>query len=483
MKNLFALLVLVFPLGSILGMDQPNIIIFYTDDWGYGDIGINKSMADVRTPNLDRLAAEGALLKDGYASAPQCAPSRAGLLTGRYQQRFNFDSIPDGPLPLEEVTIADRLKKAGYLTGMLGKWHLEPNQICLKWAQKQFPGQIRNEQVKVTHEMVLPFLPGARGFDEFYQGELKSYWRNYGLDGGDLKPERVKDERFRVDVQNEAALAFIRRHAGGKKPFFLYVAHYAPHVPLEATEKYLARFPGPMPERRRTALAMMSAVDDGVGQVMKLLDERDLRSNTLIFFASDNGAPLGAHQGEPKADVLPVEKAGAAWDGSSNDPLTGEKGMLAEGGIRVPMIISWPRHVRKGSVIDEPVINLDFAATAIAAAGLPADPALDGVNLLPFLSGSKPALPLRNLYWRFWNQAAVRAGDWKYLTHGDGTEMLFNLRADKEEKHNLISVNPERAAGLKQRLTSWTKELRPTGMPAPPLDAQETSWYRHYFEK
>lgn len=238
-----------------------------------------------------------------------------------------------------------------------------------------------------------------------------------------------------------------------------------------------------MPERRRTALAMMSAVDDGVGQVMKLLDERDLRSNTLIFFASDNGAPLGAHQGEPKADVLPVEKAGAAWDGSSNDPLTGEKGMLAEGGIRVPMIISWPRHVRKGSVIDEPVINLDFAATAIAAAGLPADPALDGVNLLPFLSGSKPALPLRNLYWRFWNQAAVRAGDWKYLTHGDGTEMLFNLRADKEEKHNLISVNPERAAGLKQRLTSWTKELRPTGMPAPPLDAQETSWYRHYFEK
>lgn len=219
MKNLFALLVLVFPLGSILGMDQPNIIIFYTDDWGYGDIGINKSMADVRTPNLDRLAAEGALLKDGYASAPQCAPSRAGLLTGRYQQRFNFDSIPDGPLPLEEVTIADRLKKAGYLTGMLGKWHLEPNQICLKWAQKQFPGQIPNEQVKVTHEMVLPFLPGARGFDEFYQGELKSYWRNYGLDGGELKPERVKDERFRVDVQNEAALAFIRRHAGGKSRF------------------------------------------------------------------------------------------------------------------------------------------------------------------------------------------------------------------------------------------------------------------------
>lgn len=476
--------IILLSLSTCRASETPNIIIIFTDDWGYGDLGAHNYLTDVKTPNLDALSKSGILFSDAYITAPQCSPSRAGLLTGRYQQRFGFDSIPDGPLPLQESTIADRLQKVGYKTGMVGKWHLEPNAVCFRWARENYPQKIINKRVHVNHAMSKPYWTQNRGFTEFFQGELKNYWCNFDLKGNNLNSsgQWLKDDRFRVDVQTEAGLAFIERNAD--KKFFLYLAHYAPHVPLEATEKYLKRFPGTMPERRRTGLAMMSAVDDGVGRIMKLLHKKNIADNTLVMFSSDNGAPLGAHTGEQMADILPVGKAGPAWDGSRNDPLKGEKGMLAEGGIRVPMIWSWPAKLPKGKIIHEPVISLDMTASALAAGNVNTDknPKIDGENLIPWLSGKTNTKPQRNLYWRFWNQAAIRNEIWKYMVYGDGTEFLFNIRDDKEETKNLRSKNKKIADRLKNQLQQWTETLKPAGLPSKPLNIQERGWKKHYFE-
>jgi arylsulfatase A-like enzyme len=308
-------------------------------------------------------------------------------------------------------------------------------------------------------------------------GEMNPYWSNFALDGRDLNPEgeRVEDRRFRVDVQTDAGLAFIERNAGN--PFFLYLAPYAPHVPLEASEKYLQRFPGEMPERRRTGLAMINAVDEGVGRIMQLLHEKGIADNTLVIFTSDNGAPLKIHK-------LDAPGGGPGWDGSLNDPLNGEKGMVAEGGIRVPMIWSWPVRLPKGKTISEPVISLDMTASALAAAGANNDSLskLDGVDLLPWLAGTSVEPPKRDLFWRFWNQGAIRSGDWKFIITGDGREMLFNLQDDKEEQRNLIAAEGEIAAKLKSKLSHWTSELKPTGLPSKSLNAEEFGWYEHYFD-
>jgi arylsulfatase A-like enzyme len=472
--------------GPVRAEERPNFIVILTDDQGYADLGVHGLRDDIRTPNVDRLVREGVLFTDGYITAPQCSPSRAGLLTGRYQQRFGFDSNEKGPLPLDETTLADRLLAAGYATGMSGKWHLEPNWTMLDWAQRQEPplAMERPGRAKVPRELQLPCGPGPRGFRDFYWGELERYHRNFDLEGNSLDPagEDYTTENYRLDEQTNAALAFLRRQ-DGTEPFFLYVSHYAPHVPLVATDEYIARFPGEMPERRRTALAMMAAVDDGIGQILDLLEEKNLRDNTLIIFLSDNGAPLGAHQGAPMEDVLPVDKPGPAWDGSRNDPLNGEKGMLSEGGIRVPFAASWPGRIAPGTVWRKPVSALDIAPTILAAAGLPPDPALDGVDLLPLLAGGEDKGPPRDLFWRFWNQAAVRSGDWKFLQAGNDIKLLFNLADDREEKNNVIAAHPDLAAELEARLQAWAEELRPAGLPDGPLNEQEQAWYGFYFNE
>ena len=462
--------------------DRPNIIMVFTDDWGYGDLGVFKKLKDVKTPHLDNLSQQGVLFTDAYITAPQCSPSRAGLLTGRYQQRFGFDTIPDCPLPLSQSTIADRLKSAGYVTGMVGKWHLEPNSISLNWARKHQPDGIHGRRVRVRRDLAMPYFPQARGFNEFFMGHSRRYWSNFDLTGKDLKRDgqSIDEPRFRVDVQTDAGLAFIRRNKSN--PFFLYLAYYAPHVPLEAPEKYLDRFPGKMPERRRTGLAMINAVDEGVGRIMKLLRDEGIADNTLIMFTSDNGAPLGAHTGQVMADILPVDKPGPAWDGSRNDPLTGEKGMLAEGGIRVPMIWSWPARLPKGKTVSDPVISLDMTASALSVARVSDRSELDGVDLVPFLTGNVEKLTERDLYWRFWNQAAIRSGDWKYITTGNGREFLFNLRRDKE-LHSVLVEQQKRAAAMRAKLSHWTDQLRPPGLPSAKPNGQETRWYEHYFQK
>jgi len=452
---------------------NPNIIVIFTDDQGFADIGVHGQVDDIKTPNLDALAKDGVICTSGYITAPQCSPSRAGLLTGKYQQRFGFDTIPDAPLRLEEITIAERLKEAGYTTGMVGKWHLEPNHTCVKWGREVCPDRVEGNKVNLPVELVMNYFPAAQGFDEFFKGEINRYFANYGLDGKDLKPtgEWMDVPGYRLDIQTDAAAAFIKRNK--KDPFFLYLAYFAPHVPLEATEKYLSRFPGEMPERRRYALAMMSAVDDGIGRIRELLKDLELDENTLIFYMSDNGAPL-------KIDMkdIPISFQGGAWDGSLNTPWVGEKGMLMEGGIRVPYLVSWPAKLPKGGTYKEPVISLDMAATCLAAAGEPIPPELDGVDLVPLLKdGAKQD---RALYWRFWQQSAIRKGKWKYLYLSDGRECLYDLESDLHEKDNLISLQPEKAKELRKALADWNDGLEPKGLPAVPINEQEKLWFGHY---
>ena len=277
---------------------------------------------------------------------------------------------------------------------------------------------------------------------------------------------------YHLDANSAAARAFIQRHHD--QPFFFYLAYRAPHVPLDATEKYLKRFPGKMPERRRQALAMMSAIDDGVGGVLQTLREYDIEEETLVFFIGDNGAPLKIHK-------LDAPGGGPGWDGSLNDPLNGEKGMLAEGGIRVPFVVYWKGHIAAGQVFDQPVISLDVAATAVALAGLPKDPQLDGVNLVPYLNGDCDQAPHATLYWRWIAQSAVREGRWKYL-RGGAREYLFDLDADKEEKNDLLKTHPEIAGRLRKKLSAWAGQLQPPGIQTKQMSAVWEQYFDYYLE-
>lgn len=442
---------------------------------GYSDVGVQGAADDVRTPNIDRIAREGVRCTAGYVTAPQCSPSRAGLLTGRYQQRFGLDSNTETPMPAEQVTLAERLNRAGYTSGQVGKWHLEPGAVSRSWARKNLPGVRPNAEGRfpIPTERALEYYPHRQGFDEFFAGVARRYYANYDLSGGAAHEAKwIDDHRYRLDVQSDAAVAYLKQPR--EEPFFLYLAYFAPHVPLEATEQYLARFPGPMPERRRYALAMISAIDDGVGRILDVLEKKGLAEETIVVFASDNGAPLMG-----KED-LPIAEAGATWDGSLNDPWVGEKGMLSEGGIRVPFLLRWTAKLPAGKVYERPVSTLDIAATAVAAAGLPHDQALDGVDLLPFLTGDREGDPHDALYWRFWGQAAVRSGDWKYLNAGKNGEYLFDLASEAHEKKNLIAEHPDVAAGLHRNLEAWEADLQPPG-PPPASRPSEADWYSTHF--
>jgi arylsulfatase A-like enzyme len=458
---------------------KPNVIIILTDDQGWADLGVQGVRRDIRTPNLDRLAREGVRCTAGYVTAPQCVPSRAGLLTGRYQQRFGVNQNGHGPLPLEEKTLAERLKAAGYATGQVGKWHLEATREDSEWLRKNLPDfkpTKAGKPVGVPREKTAAFLPGARGFDDFFHGYSGTVHANFNLKGETLKREgeMVQTGLYRLDAQTEAAVTFIRRRQ--EQPFFLYLAYFAPHTPLEAPEKYLSRFPGPMPERRRLGLAMISAIDDGVGRILDTLAELKLDERTLIMFTGDNGAPLKVNKPD---EPLPKGTDGG-WDGSLNDPWLGEKGMLSEGGIREPFLLRWKGRLPAGKVYDQSVCSLDFAATAVAIAGLPRDPALDGVNLVPYLTGERDGAPHETLYWRFWRQAAVRCGQWKFLRLSDGTELLFDLTSPEHEKKNLIAAHADIAADLRGKLTKWAASLSPAGLPTEPLSAGEIKVYESH---
>ena len=418
--------------------DKPNIILIYSDDHGWADLGIQGSDQDIRTPHLDAMARDGVRFTRGYVSAPQCVPSRAGVLTGRYQQRFGVEDNNKGPLPLAELTIAERLKAAGYVTGQVGKWHLD-----LVGGKKGEKG------LRMSKE----HMPHAQGFDEYFRGELRQFYASHDLQGKPYAdaPHLVADNRFRVVVQTEAALSFLdRRAAQPAQPFFLYLAYYAPHVPLESPEPWFSKTPAHLPKERRQALAMMAAMDEGIGQLRAKLKATGQDQNTLIFFIGDNGAPLGK-----------------AWDGSLNTPLIGQKGMLSEGGIRTPFVATWPARLPAGKVYDQPVSSLDVAATAVAAAGLPKAPELDGTDLVPFAAGQNTGAPHERLFWRWGSQAAVLEHPWKLVRLGDREEMLFDVTQPDGENlaKNQAKARPEIVARLRTALKAWSDTLAPPGLP------------------
>lgn len=440
---------------------RPNIIVILTDDMGYADMGVQKILDDIRTPNLDALAQGGVLITNGYVTAPQCQPSRAGLITGRYQTRFNMELNGDGPLKQEEITIAERLKEAGYITGMAGKWHLEIGRKEEEIARRHRQARSRNtagatERVPDRTE----FMPWNQGFDEFLTGSMQRYFASHLPDGTPLasSPTMVNDTRFRIDVQSEWAVSFVERNAD--KPFFLYLSLFAPHVPLEAPKNYLDRFPGASGERQ-LALAMLSAVDDGVGRLMAKLKEKGIEKRTLVIFLSDNGAPLR-------------EKA---WNGSLNTPLVGEKGMLTEGGIRIPFIAHWASVLPAGTKYEHPVISLDIAATATTLAGLEHDERLDGVNLMPFLLGKDNEAPHKELFWRWRSQSAMRMGQWKLVKLSDQRTYLYNLHSKEGERKNLLPKKREIAREMERKLAAWAAEMNAPGLPSGQPVQADISFY------
>ena len=426
--------------------ERPNIVVFYTDDHGHADFSCQGVVDDIRTPNVDALAKNGVLARHGYSTAPQCVPSRAGLLIGKFQSKFGVESNGKSLDGFDrELTIAERLQKAGYMTAQFGKWHLGPGP-------------------KITEH----------GFKHvFNQNSGAPFAANIALDGSDREMSTLRPEMYHVDGCSRAAASLIERYQD--VPFFLYVAYRAPHVPLDAPQKYLDRFPGKMPERRRQALAMLSAVDDGVGLITETLAQNNLTEKTLIFYIGDNGAPLKIHK-------LDAPGGGPGWDGSLNDPLNGEKGMLSEGGMHVPFVISWPGTIPAGQLFDHPVSALDVAATAAELAKIESKPgAFDGVNLIPYFTGKKKEAPHEFLAWRWVAQSAIREGDWKLLRGGD-REYLYNLKNDLEEQQNLAGEHPEIADSLREKLARWASQLDPPGLANGGMSKAATDYFDFYLD-
>ncbi len=452
----------------------PNVIVIVIDDLGAGELSCQSPDTDAPTPNLDAIAAAGVRFTDGYVTAPFCAASRAGLLTGRYQTRFGFEFNPIGAvneepgigLPVAERTLADVLRdERGYTTALIGKWHLGGTA---------------------------PFHPQRRGFDEFfgflheghfffsdpppygspgaitwlrrktlpnggqgrwvspdgrlfYSSHLGRNEPDYDADNPILRSSQpVAETANLTGAFTREAIAFVERNQD--RPFFLFLAYNAVHSPMQGAEAYWERFSAIEDPHRRLFAAMLAQLDDAIGQLHQALRERRLEENTLLFVLSDNGGPTKELT-------------------SRNGPLRGEKGSLWEGGIRVPFFVRWPAKLPAGSVYRQPVSSLDIFATASAANGL--TPKGDGIDLLPYLSGANSAAPHPELYWRVGHQAALRSGPWKLLrppgakSSGEVPWQLYRLDQDPGEASDLAPEEPETVSRLAARWTELNGEMIP----------------------
>lgn len=447
--------------GAFAAAPRPNIIVLLADDLGYAELGCQGN-EEIPTPHIDSLARNGVRLTSGHVSAPVCCPSRAGLMTGRYQTRFGHELNAIGRqnldpaigLPLSEKTLADHLREAGYATGLVGKWHLGGTET--------FHPQRRgfDEFFGFTHEGHF-FVPGPpwqgvltwmrtnaaqAGFagrrqigDVIWSTHLPGNEPPYDADNPILRgTQPVNESEYLTDAFTREAVAFIERHKA--RPFFLHLAYNAVHSPMQAPLRHLDRFRHMEDVHRRLFAAMLSALDDSVGTVLAKLRERGLTDNTLIFFLSDNGGPT--------AELT-----------SSNAPLRGGKGQLWEGGIRVPFLVQWKARLPAGVTYEHPVIALDILPTALDAAGvsLPNTAALDGVSLLPYLRGERHSAPHPTLFWRYGANIAVREGSWKLVRQGERGAgapalKLFNLAADIGETFDQSHREPDVFARLKSRM-------------------------------
>ena len=441
---------------------RPNVIFIVADDLGYGEAGCYGGK-EIPTPNIDRLAAGGVRFTNGYVTAPFCAASRAALMTGRWQTRFGFEFNPIGAknaapgigLPVDERTIADRLRDAGYATALVGKWHLggtapfHPQRRGFDelfgflheghfYVPQPWPG--------VTTWLRRKTLPdGSQG--RWISPDGRTVWsthmgqneHEYDTDNPILRSSQPVDEKANLtDAFTREACDFIARHR--VQPFFLYLAYNAVHSPMQGADRYMEKFAHIADIQRRIFAAMLAHLDDGVGRVLDQLHTSGIEENTLVVFLSDNGRPTKELT-------------------SSNAPLRGGKGELWEGGIRVPFIVSWKGRIAP-RMLDVPVVSMDATATALALAKITptkSAAALDGVNLLPLLTGESAAVPHADLFWRVGKKNALRHGDWKLIRDG-GVWQLFNLTADIAETTDLAANEPARVAELAKQWEAWNAQ-------------------------
>ncbi len=443
---------------------RPNFVFFLIDDMGWADLGCYGSTFH-ETPNIDKLAAQGMRFTNAYAACPVCSPTRASIMTGKYPARLGITQWIGGPneptpyrhfLPLEEVTIAEALKEAGYATGFVGKWHLSTHD-----EQRQ------------------KYYPDRQGFDVNiagdWSGQPPTYFYPYKRGNRTLEtmPPGGPEGEYLTDRLTDESVKFLEAHKD--KPFLLYLSHYAVHTPLESkdelTDKYTAKaetLPAsqgphaqPVYGRYKTRMVqdhpvyagMVQSVDESVGRVMAKLEALGLTDNTIVIFMSDNGG------------LSTVPREGP----TCNLPLRAGKGWLYEGGIREPMIVKWPDVVKAGNTCDEPVTSTDFYPTMLEMAGLPLQPNqhIDGLSLIPLLKGTGD-LKRDAIYWHYPHyhgsgnrpSGAVRAGDYKLIQwYEDQRVELYNLKLDLQEKHDLAEAMPEKAAELRRMLQTWRDEV------------------------
>lgn len=443
-----ALATLAAPLLAQRPARKPNLIVVLADDMGYGDIGCYGS-PDVPTPNIDALAKNGTRFTDGYVSCAVCSPSRVALLTGRYQHRLGHEFNSGPPereaqvnfgLPARARILPQLLKPAGYRSGAVGKWHLgiRPGYHPLERGFDEFFGFLTGGNDYVTENTRAAKAVGADGTGP----RIPKSRRDAILRGR----ETVAEDRYLTDAFTEEAVGFIERNRAN--PFFLYLAYNAIHTPLHAIEKYLDRFAAIKNERHRILAAMTSALDDGVGALMRKVREAGLERDTLVVFLSDNGCP---------------EMTGAG----TNGPLNGEKVTYFEGGIRVPFLMHWPGRIPAGKVYREPVVSRDIAPTFLAAAGVAPQPAIefDGVDLAPYLNGRGAGKPHDALFWRGGQARAVRKGKWKLLEFGERYTRLFDLEADLGETKDLSAKHPEVVRELRTAWQGWSSQMEKPAWP------------------
>jgi arylsulfatase A-like enzyme len=416
---------------------RPNLLVIVADDLGYADIGVQGG-AEVRTPNIDALAASGVRCTSGYVTAPYCSPSRAGFLTGKMQTRFGHEFNPHQGdeavlgLPLNQRTIANCLRDAGYATALVGKWH---------------------QGFDAAHH------PQSRGFDEYFGFLVGGH--NYLL-RKDAKPvfgsahshdliyrgrEIQQLEGYTTELFANESISFM--NANAIKPWFLYLAFNAVHTPLEIEEKLKGRIPASVSDpNRRGYLSLLIGMDDAIGRVLS--EVRAKHPNTIVFFFGDNGGS--------------GRKPFFAYNTAINTPLRGDKGQVWEGGIRVPFFVSWPGKLPAGVTYAHPVSTLDVLPTSCAASKAIRPDGLEGVDLLPYLSGANKEPPHPTLYWRFGPQKAIRDHNWKLVDARDMQAktqtgwQLFDLNSDIAETKNLAAENPTMVRDLAQKWDAWNEK-------------------------
>ena len=438
---------------------RPNIVVLLADDLGYGELGCQGN-PQIPTPNIDSIAETGIRFTDGYVTASYCSASRAGLLTGKYQTRFGYETNPIGArnedptigLPPSEVTLAQHLRDAGYTTALVGKWHLGGTAAYnpIRRGFDEFFGFMHEGHyflpppyhgaTTMLRRRTLPNGDQGRWIDGklIYTTHMGHNEPAYDADNPILRGgQPVEEHEYLTDAFTREAVDFIQRTKN--RPFFLYLAYNAVHSPLQGADAYMERFSHVEDVHRRIFAAMLGNLDDSVGEVLDTLRGEGLEEDTLVFFISDNGGPTRELT-------------------SSNLPLRGGKGEVYEGGIRVPFMVQWKGTIPAGQTYRRPIISLDVYATAaaIAKAPIPKSRAIDGVNLLPYLTGQREGRPHDALFWRLNQRTAIRQGDWKLVSHRKrGTEpdwQLYNLADDVSETNNLAQSEPDK---FRQLVDAW----------------------------